>query len=93
MHLETAPSTTLAELLDILLARLPQLTAPSVSHGARQLYARGIFEEETRPNLALTLAGLLREGEAPPPQSALLIVNDKRLAGPLRIRLALIEPM
>ena len=29
-----------------------KLSAPSISYGAKALYARGIFEADTRPNLA-----------------------------------------
>ncbi len=83
--------TTLAELIDTLLARFPEhLSAPSVSHESRPLYARGVFEEETRPNLGRAMAELLREGGAEEPlQNILLVVNDKRSARPLRFRLTL----
>ena len=76
-----------------MLARFPQLKSPSVSYGARQLYAHGIFEEETRPNLVCKLADLLREGGNDDVVGALLMVNDKRSLCPLRIRLSLVTPM
>ena len=91
--LEASPSTTLAELLDILIARFPTLTAPSIGLGARQLYARGIFEEETRPNLVRSLAELLKADNGEEAQGALLFVNDKRLVSPLRVRLSLVHAM
>jgi ubiquitin-activating enzyme E1 C len=80
---------TLAALLEVLLARFPQqLSAPSVSYGAQPLYVRGVFEEETRPNLARPLAELLQEAGADAAQGVTLLVNDKRMPhGPLRVRL------
>ena len=83
---------TLAELLDVVRALRPELTAPSISYGARQLYARGIFEEETRDNLGRTLAELLRSEGGVDVASALLVVNDKQLSNPLRLRIAIIQP-
>lgn len=60
------------------------LAHPSVSYGAQQLYARGIFEADTRPNLARPVGELLG-GQA----DVLLNVNDKKLSAPLRVRLRL----
>lgn len=58
---------------------------PSVTYGAQQLYSRGVFEADTRPNLAKPIAELLGEAES----TVLLTVNDKKLSGPLRVRLRL----
>jgi len=70
----------------------PQLSTmlahPSVSYGSDNLYMRGVLEEETRPNLsrpAAELLGLTLPMTAP----VSLTVNDKRLAGPIRVRLKL----
>lgn len=57
---------------------------PSVTYGTKQLYSRGIFEADTRPNLEKPVSELL-EGET----TALLTVNDKKLSAPLRVRLRL----
>ena len=57
---------------------------PSVTYGTKQLYSRGVFEAETRPNLEKPIAELL-DGET----TALLTVNDKKLSAPLRVRLRL----
>jgi ubiquitin-activating enzyme E1 C len=80
---------TLAALLEVLLARFPeQLSAPSVSFGSQPLYVRGVFEEETRPNLARTLAELLQEAGADMARGVTLHVNDKKMPhGALRVRL------
>ena len=85
--LSVAPSATLAEVLDSLVARFPtRLAAPSASFGGRSLYMRGVFEEETRPNLGKAMAELMG-GQA----SGLLTVFDKKSAAPLRVRLSLAE--
>ena len=80
---------TLSSFLEMLVARFPeQLSAPSVSYGVHPLYARGVFEEETRPNLARSLSELLNEAGADASQAVTLHVNDKRMPhGPLRVRL------
>lgn len=57
---------------------------PSVTYGTKQLYSRGVFEADTRPNLEKPVAELL-DGET----TALLTVNDKKLSAPLRVRLRL----
>jgi len=80
----------LAAFLELLMSRFPeQLTAPSVSYGVHPLYARGVFEEETRPNLERQLSELLKEAGADMSQGVTLHVNDKRMPhGPLRVRLS-----
>ncbi|WIA10224.1 hypothetical protein OEZ85_010426 [Tetradesmus obliquus] len=83
--------STLQQVIDLMLAH-PQLgkmlAHPSVSYGSKQLYARGIYEEDSRPNLAKPVRELL-EGDEP---AALLTVNDKKLSASLRVRLRLKEP-
>jgi ubiquitin-activating enzyme E1 C len=83
---------TLAALLAALLARFPeQLSAPSVSYGPQPLYVRGVFEEETRPNLARRLSDLLAGADLA--RGVTLLVNDKRMPhGPLRVRLTATAP-
>ena len=54
---------------------------PSISYGASNLYAHGIYEEETRPNLGRRVVELV------PQDNQLLTVNDKKLHAPLRVRL------
>lgn len=65
-----------------------RLAHPSLSHGANNLYARGIFEEETRPNLARRIGDLVPDE----PGGVLLTVNDKKLHAPLRLLLRLRDP-
>jgi ubiquitin-activating enzyme E1 C len=59
------------------------LKAPSVSLGAVNLYAHGIFEEETRPNLGRIMSDLVPEQ----PAGVILTVNDKKLHAPMRVHL------
>ncbi len=59
-----------------------ELKGPSVSWGTKHLFARGIFEEETRPNLVKPLSELVPVGKP-----CVLIVNDKKLSTPLRVQL------
>jgi len=83
------PGATLQTLLDGLVAAFPdRLSAPSVSYGTTQLYARGVFEADTRPNLPRLLVELLPEANLQ--NGVTLFVNDKKLtAGALRVRLSL----
>lgn len=69
-------------LQDSVLGKL--MVHPSVTYGATQLYSRGVFEADTKPNLEKPIAQLLG-GET----IALLTVNDKKLSAPLRVRLRL----
>ena len=50
----------------------------------QNLYMRGVFEEETRPNLARRMVDLMAGAT-----SGLLTVNDKKLQAPMRVRLML----
>ncbi|KAL6768747.1 UBA3 [Auxenochlorella protothecoides x Auxenochlorella symbiontica] len=83
----TAPPTcTLRDLLGLLtlhpaLGRL--LREPSLSVGSVPLYARGVFEEETRPNLDRQLRELVTGPLVE------LTVNDKGLVAPLKVQLRL----
>lgn len=61
-----------------------QLQAPSICMGATYLYAGGIFEEDTRPNLAKPMSQLVPAADGKP---VCLTVNDKKLAAPLRVQL------
>jgi NEDD8-activating enzyme E1 len=65
------------------------LAHPSVSLGPTQLYARGVYEAETRVNLARPIVELLGVDAPQPGSSVLLTINDKKLAAPLRVRLRL----
>lgn len=57
------------------------LSNPSVSYGAKRLYVRGVFEQETRPNLDKTMGSLVQD------DNAILEVNDKKIMHTLKIRL------
>ncbi len=59
-----------------------------MSYGSTNLYGRGVFEADTRPNLARRLTELLGGGPEAA-EGAVLTVNDKKLRGPLRVRLRL----
>lgn len=63
------------------------LTKPSISYGATNLYAHGIFEAETRPNLDKKISELIPASEAAP----VLTVNDKKLNAPMRVQLKLVN--
>jgi ubiquitin-activating enzyme E1 C len=90
VNVEMPATALLAELLEELTRRFPKLTTPSVSHGTQPLYAHGIYEEETKANLMRPLAELLVEGGVQEPlRNVPLMVNDKKSAWPLRIRLTL----
>jgi hypothetical protein len=54
------------------------LKNPSLSYGSQNLYAHGVFEEETRPNLSKKIKDLVSD-------KALLTVNDKALPAPMRV--------
>jgi hypothetical protein len=78
--------TLLAQVIDALLSHPVlghHLKAPSVSLGAVNLYAHGIFEEETRPNLGRIMSDLVPEQ----PGGVILTVNDKKLHAPMRVHL------
>lgn len=99
VRLEMGVEATLQDVLDALLAKFPeQLSAPSVSlFGGANLYMRGVLEEETKCNLPrrmteLTSGGEGGEGsaaEVTETTEASIIVNDKKLRGPLRVKLVL----
>lgn len=75
---------TVQELLDLLLAHSTlgkMIERPSLSVGATMVFGRGIYEQETRPNLQLPVADFLGA------EGGVMMVNDKKLAGPLRIRI------
>ncbi len=60
--------------------------------GATPLYATGVFEADTRRNLARPLRELLAEAAsevAGAEPSYLLTLNDRKLKGPIRLRLRL----
>eukprot|EP00775_Hariotina_reticulata_P010952 gene10952-11106_t len=89
VELEAPAASTLQQVIDLMLAHPVlgnMLAHPSISYGSKQLYARGVFEAETRPNLEKPVAELLDGGADGP---VLLTVNDKKLSAPLRVRLKL----
>jgi hypothetical protein len=54
----------------------------------RNLYMRGVFEQETRVNLSEKMSALM-DGAS----SGVCVVNDKKLQGPLRVRVILRSTM
>lgn len=57
------------------------LNKPSISYNATPLYAHGVFEDDTKPNLVKRMSELVEE------DNAMLMVNDRKLSAPLRVRL------
>ncbi len=56
---------------------------PSLSMGATNLNAHGIWEESTRPNLSKRIGDLVPAHA----NGTVLTINDKKLNAPLRMRL------
>eukprot|EP00963_Diacronema_lutheri_P004902 scaffold363_cov331-Pavlova_lutheri.AAC.23 len=87
--LHCSKDATLQQVMESLLA-LPslkgKLSAPSISYGSQNLYMRGPLEEFTRPNLSKTMVELVGS------KGGILAVNDKKLAGVLRVRLSYRDP-
>lgn len=82
---EIGASATLQELIDALVTAHPDsLAAPSVSYGSVNLYMRGALEEDTKHNLTQVMSALMG-GDT----EGTLVVNDKKLHGPMRVRLTL----
>mmetsp|Transcript_11925 Transcript_11925/g.16163 ORF Transcript_11925/g.16163 Transcript_11925/m.16163 type:complete len:436 (+) Transcript_11925:225-1532(+) len=78
-----APNATLQQVLDTLMEKFEsKIEKPSISYQGTNLYMRGVFEEETRPNLEKPMKELMNGAS-----SGVCIVNDKKLQGPMRIRL------
>lgn len=86
--LQCRMEATLQQVMESLLG-LPslegKLSAPSVSYGSQNLYMRGPLEEFTRPNLSKTMVELIGS------KGGILTVNDKKLAGVLRVRLSYMD--
>jgi ubiquitin-activating enzyme E1 C len=81
--LEVDKEQTLQQVIDkILESELlgKDIKSPSVSLGAENLYAHGIYEAETRPNLTKKIGELV-------PGGGLLTINAKSLAAPRRVML------
>lgn len=57
------------------------LSAPSVSYGHKNLYMRGVLEEQTRGNLCKPLADLI-DGSG-----SVLTINDKKMVSPLKVKI------
>lgn len=96
VKMEVPAGATLQDVLDALLVKFPdKLSAPSVSvNGGANLYMRGVLEEEFKPNLSRQMASLMtHSGDGSKPDEKVtegnLIVNDKKLSGPLRVKLVL----
>lgn len=82
--LRVSPSETLQQVMEKIIShpRLGRaLTSPSISCGTINLYMRGVLEETTRGNLLKSI------GEQVEGDGAVLLVNDKKLVGPLKVRL------
>lgn len=56
------------------------VVAPTLAQGPTVIYARGIYEEDTKPNLARKISEFVGENGGP------VTINDKKLAAPLRGR-------
>jgi ubiquitin-activating enzyme E1 C len=84
---------TLSDVMDALVAAFPgKVDAPSVTlAGGANLYLRGPLEEEFKPNLGLKMVDLIGQGEGrgEAAKEAMLVVNDKKMKRPTRVRLRL----
>lgn len=68
--------------------------SPSISYGPTVLYAKGIFEADTRGNLERGIGSLLTDlGVTDGGNGAILTVNDKKLPAPLRVKLRFTSSM
>ncbi|KAG1660704.1 hypothetical protein FOA52_014323 [Chlamydomonas sp. UWO 241] len=84
LPLDIDPDATLQQVIDAMMADPiigAELKKPSVALGATNLYAHGVFEDETRPNLAKRVRDLV------PEDKTVLTVNDKVLHAPMRVLL------
>lgn len=82
------PQITLQGLIDIMMAHPAlvekKIKSPSIMYGSQPLFAKGIYEEETRQNLDRVMKELLPL-EAVGDKGVLLTLNDKALAVPTRL--------
>ncbi|BDA43199.1 NEDD8-activating enzyme E1 catalytic subunit [Coccomyxa sp. Obi] len=80
---EVASTDTLQQVIDALVADKTlgaNLSAPSISHGAENLYMRGVLEEATHDNLSKPIGELVEAG-------GVIQVNDKKLVSTMRVKL------
>lgn len=86
--LEVSADASLQEAIDQML-RHPilqnRLSAPSVSHGQKNLYMRGVLEDQTQGNLCKPLLDLV-DGSG-----SILTINDKKMATPLKLKVVFKE--
>jgi len=85
---EVETDATLQRVLDAVVAKFDKVKEPSISFQGRNLYMRGVFEQETRVNLSEKMSTLM-DGAS----SGVCVVNDKKLQGPVRVRVILRSTM
>lgn len=84
--------STLSDFIDAVVDKFKDRVAlPSIStSNGTNLYMRGVLEEATRDNLTRKMSVLIGEDQGGGEKlEGLIIVNDKKLKGPLRVRLTL----
>ena len=91
VRLELPRDATLDACIEAMRTAFPdKVDAPSVSVAdGTHLYMRGPLEGEFRENLGKTMVELLAGEEGAPAEGGVLVVNDKKMRAPLRVRLAL----
>ena len=90
--MELPKESTLSDVIDAIVKKFEDTVAlPSIStSNGTNLYMRGVLEEATRDNLPRKMSELLGEEHGGGEKlDGLIIVNDKKLKGPLRVRLSL----
>jgi ubiquitin-activating enzyme E1 C len=90
--MEVPKESTLSDFIDAVVDKFKDRVAlPSIStSNGTNLYMRGVLEEATRDNLTRKMSVLIGEDQGGGEKlEGLIIVNDKKLKGPLRVRLTL----
>jgi len=86
--MEVSADASLQEAIDQMLQHplfQNHLSAPSVSYGQKNLYMRGILEDQTLGNLCKPLVDLV-DGSG-----SILTINDKKMVSPLKVKIIFIE--
>lgn len=89
LPLEVTPAMTLQEVLDAMKADAAigkRVEAPSVAYRERTLYMRGPLEPSYHGNLSRPIGELLA-GDLGTEASCTLMVTDRKLQGPMKVRL------
>lgn len=86
--MEVSSGASLQETIDQLVQHpllKGHLSAPSVSYGHKNLYMRGVLEDQTQGNLCKPLVDLI-DGSG-----SILTINDKKMVSPLKVKIIFVE--